>query len=56
MTRLPLVSTPREPLEEQWRFMAMFAETLFWDEGALPFSATTTMCIAGPGVNEALGC
>ena len=37
-------------------YMAVFAETSFQDEGALPFSTTTTMCIASPRVSEALGC
>jgi PhoPQ-activated pathogenicity-related protein len=29
-------------------FTAVFAETSFQDEGKLPFSTTTTICIAGP--------
>ena len=29
-------------------FTAAFAETSFQDEGRLPFSTTTTICIAGP--------
>ena len=37
-------------------YMAVFAETLFWDEGALPFSTTTTMCIASSKLSEALSC
>jgi PhoPQ-activated pathogenicity-related protein len=28
-------------------YTALFAETSFQDEGALPFSTTTTICIAG---------
>jgi hypothetical protein len=37
-------------------YMAVFAETSFQDEGAPPFSTTTTLCIASPRVNEALDC
>ena len=37
-------------------YMAVFAETSFQDKGALPFSTTTTMCIASSKVSEALGC
>ncbi len=37
-------------------YLAVFGETWFKDEGALPFSTTTTMCIANPRVSEALGC
>ena len=37
-------------------YTAVFAETSFQDEAALPFSTTTTMCIASPRVTEALGC
>src|SRR6185295_3826002 len=37
-------------------YTAVFAETSFQDEGALPFSTTTTVCIASPGVSEALAC
>jgi PhoPQ-activated pathogenicity-related protein len=29
-------------------YTAVFAETSFADEGKLPFSTTTTICIAGP--------
>ena len=32
-------------------YTAMFAETSFQDEGKLPFSTTTTVCIAGPTGN-----
>jgi hypothetical protein len=37
-------------------YMAVFAETSFQDEGAPPFSTTTTLCIARPTMTEALGC
>jgi len=34
-------------------YTALFAETSFQDEGALPFSTTTTVCIAGAKVEAA---
>jgi hypothetical protein len=34
-------------------YTAMFAETSFQDEGALPFSTTTTVCIAGAKGSDA---
>jgi PhoPQ-activated pathogenicity-related protein len=37
-------------------FTAVFAETSFEDEGKLPFSTTTTVCITGPGTNSSAPC
>jgi len=37
-------------------YTAAFAETSFQDEGTLPFSTTTTVCIAGPGKESNAGC
>ncbi len=34
-------------------YTAVFAETSFQDEGKVPFSTTTTICIAGPKVGDA---
>jgi PhoPQ-activated pathogenicity-related protein len=34
-------------------YTAMFAETSFQDEGKLPFSTSTTICIAGPKGSDA---
>jgi PhoPQ-activated pathogenicity-related protein len=34
-------------------YTAAFAETSFQDEGTLPFSTTTTVCIAGPKATNA---
>jgi PhoPQ-activated pathogenicity-related protein len=34
-------------------YTAVFAETSFQDEGKLPFSTTTTICIAGPSNSKA---
>jgi hypothetical protein len=37
-------------------YTAAFAETSFEDEGKLPFSTTTTVCIAGLGKEVNAGC
>jgi PhoPQ-activated pathogenicity-related protein len=37
-------------------YTAVFAETSFEDEGKLPFSTTTTVCIAGPPKDSNAGC
>jgi len=37
-------------------YTAAFAETSFEDEGKLPFSTTTTVCIAGPPKDSNAGC
>jgi PhoPQ-activated pathogenicity-related protein len=37
-------------------YTAAFAETSFEDEGKLPFSTTTTVCIAGPAKEGNAGC
>jgi PhoPQ-activated pathogenicity-related protein len=36
-------------------YTALFAETSFQDEGKLPFSTTTTICLAGPPNNKTAG-
>jgi len=37
-------------------YTAVFAETSFQDEGTLPFSTTTTVCIAGPPKGSDAAC
>jgi len=37
-------------------YTAVFAETSFGDEGKLPFSTTTTVCIAGPPKESNAAC
>jgi len=37
-------------------YTAVFAETSFEDEGKLPFSTTTTVCIAAPPKESNAGC
>lgn len=37
-------------------YTAVFAETSFQDEGSMPFSTTTTVCIAGPKADDAPAC
>jgi PhoPQ-activated pathogenicity-related protein len=37
-------------------YTAAFAETSFQDEGKLPFSTTTTICIAGPPKESNAAC